>query len=64
MEENREKQEKAFISYLDDDGKPINAYAFIISTEGGFVTFDNGKNVIIIPSHRLLKIKHPSEAQQ
>jgi hypothetical protein len=47
---------ESFISYLDDDGKVINAYVLILEING-FVKFKTSSNVITIPRERVLKIK-------
>lgn len=56
-EGNNEIEKEVFISYLDDSGKIINGYVILVGTPGIFVKFKTNKNIISIPSERVLKIK-------
>ena len=58
--EIRDKK-KVFISYLEDNGEKVEGYVNSVETKEGWVIIDNGKNIISIPSHRVLKIKEGRE---
>jgi len=53
----QETRKKILIVYLDDDGNTINAYTDIIEYLEGFIRFETHKNIISIPTIRVLKIK-------
>ena len=49
---------KAFIGYLDDNDKKIEAWVNIIDIKDSYITFKtHGDNVILLPTWRILKIK-------
>ena len=60
MEKGKSKKE-SFISYIDDNGQPTNAFVEILEIKDDFVKFKTTKNVISIPSNRVLKIKEKIE---
>lgn len=61
MSDNISYKKKVFISYLDDNGEKVEGYVLSVETSDSWVTIDNGKNIIKIPSHRVLKIKEARE---
>lgn len=62
MENNRNSGvgKEVFISYLNDDNETISGYVSLLECNG-FVIFKTGKNIIRIPSSRVLKIKEKIE---
>ena len=48
---------KVFLSYLGDDNKIISGFVDLIGCDNNFVIFQTNKNVIRIPTSRVLKIK-------
>ena len=55
--EDKEKLEKIFISYLDDNDKKINIYAELLEITDKLITFKTKKNFLTIPVLRILKLK-------
>lgn len=48
---------RAFLSYLDDNDQKINGFVDILEFDKSFIKFQTDKNVITIPSSRILKLK-------
>jgi len=48
---------KTYISYLDDNDKKVSGYFDMLEQSKNFIKIQSGKNIIIIPYHRVLKIK-------
>ena len=63
MSEIRKNQipKKVFISYLDDNGQTISGFVDLLEANSSFVKFRTSKNIITIPSNRVLKIKENIE---
>ena len=59
-----DKKERTFISYVDDDGQTVSGYFKVIEIKDGFVAFDTDKNIIRIPTHRVLKMKEAKKDEQ
>lgn len=51
------KQQRCFISYLEDSGETRSGFFTILDIESSFVTFLTPENIIGLPIHRILKIK-------
>lgn len=59
MSDENLSNEKAFISYLDEDTNKREGYVKIIRFDASFVEFETPSgNHIIIPTARILKIKY------
>ena len=56
-EKNININKKVFVSYLDDNGEKVDGYFDSVGTSNNWIIIDNGKNIIRIPSHRVLKVK-------
>jgi len=50
-------EDKAFISYLDDNDEKIEGFFSIVESNEIFIKFKSGLNLITIPYSRILKIK-------
>lgn len=48
---------EVFLIYLEDNGQPVSAYVYIIDIKEGLITFKTNKNIITIPTTRIVKIK-------
>jgi hypothetical protein len=59
--ENGKSKKESFISYIDDNGQSTTAFVEILEIKNDFVKFKTAKNIIIIPSNRVLKIKEKIE---
>ena len=46
-----------FLSYQNDNGETISGYFEILEIAGTFVKIRTKGNIVIIPMHRVLKIK-------
>ena len=55
------ESEEVLIIYLEDNGSPVTAYVKIISIKEGLITFRTSKNIITIPTSRVIKIKERVE---
>lgn len=51
------RTEEVFLIYLEDNNEPVSAYVQIISIKDGLITFQTNKNIITIPTNRIIKIK-------
>lgn len=59
---NEFEEHEAWISYLDEENKTRQGFVIIVYFDSSFVKFrTDGKNIIIIPTARILKIKYPEE---
>lgn len=47
----------AFLAYIDDDDKVIKGYCQIKEITATTISFYTSNNLVIIPMHRLLKVK-------
>jgi hypothetical protein len=61
MEKEKKSKEKSFISYIDDNGQSTTAFVEILELKDDFVKFKTDKNIITIPSNKVLKIKEKIE---
>lgn len=52
-----DKEQKVFVSYIDDNNRPRSGYFNKVVTEGNFVKISSDKNEITIPASRIKKIK-------
>lgn len=62
--ENKEtgySDKEVFIIYLEDNGQPVSAYVYILNVKEGLITFKTQKNIITIPTSRVIKIKERGE---
>lgn len=50
-----------FLSYLNDTGEQISGYFEIVEITQAYVKIKTKGNVILIPMHRILKIKLKEE---
>ena len=48
---------RGFVSYLNDDNKKIEGYFDILEVNESFIKIKSGSSIILIPIHRLLKLK-------
>ena len=48
---------KNYVSYLDDNDKKVSGYFEMLEQNMNFIKIQSGKNIIIIPYQRVLKIK-------
>lgn len=48
---------RGFISYLNDDNKKIEGYFEIVEVNSSFIKIKSSSSIILIPIHRLLKLK-------
>ncbi len=48
---------KEYVSFIDDNENKVSGYFDIIKIDINFIKIKSGKNIIIIPYHRVLKIK-------
>ncbi len=48
---------KNYVSFIDDNGEKVSGYFEILEQNINFVKIKSGKNILIIPYHRVLKIK-------
>lgn len=53
--------EKIFISFLDDDGKIISGWFELLIDNLTYIKIRGASNNLIIPWHRILKIKEDRE---
>ena len=55
-------EQKAWISYLDEKNKSRQGFITIVEFDSSFVKFKTeSKNLIIIPTSRILKIKYKED---
>lgn len=52
---------EVFLIYLEDNGQPVSAYVYIQEVKEGLITFKTNKNLITIPTSRVIKIKEKVE---
>lgn len=57
MEKDLRDKKKEFVAYLDDRGEEITGYFDILEINNSFVKLHTNRCVLIIPFHRILKIK-------
>ena len=57
MSDEQEKYDRAFISYIDDDGNTKDGVFDDVVTGPNTVSFRTSKNRIILPWSRVLKVK-------
>ena len=48
---------RGFVSYLNDDNQKVEGYFDILEINQSFIKIKSGSSTIIIPIHRLLKLK-------
>lgn len=51
------RNKEVLLIYLEDSGEPVSAYVHILEIKEGLVTFKTNKNIITIPTSRIIKIK-------
>jgi len=64
MENNKEtgyRNKEVFLIYLEDNGEPVSAYVYVQEIKEGLITFKTSKNIITIPTSRIIKIKEKIE---
>jgi len=64
METNKEtgyRGKEVFLIYLEDNGEPVSAYVYVQEIKEGLITFKTSKNIITIPTSRIIKIKEKIE---
>jgi len=62
MENENKNKTLSFLAYLDEANQKIEGWVEIVHFDASFVKFKtHGKNIIIIPTSRLLKIKEKAE---
>lgn len=54
---------EVLLFYLEDNGEPTSAYVHIIDIKDGLITFQTSKNIISIPTSRIIKIKQKSNGK-
>jgi hypothetical protein len=60
-----EKQKQTIlIVYLTEEGDPTEVWCENYSFDNGFVVFETTANILAIPIHRILKIKHSKEKKE
>lgn len=52
---------RVFISFLNDDNIQQNTYCELIEEASQFVKIKIGLNIILLPYHRILKIKETDQ---
>lgn len=55
------KDKEVFLIYLEDNGQQVSAYVHIQEIKEGLITFKTLKNIITIPTSRVIKIKERAE---
>lgn len=53
--------EEVFLIYLEDNNEPVSAYVHLIEIKEGLITFKTNKNIITIPTSRIIKLKRKLE---
>ena len=48
---------KTYVSFIDDNDEKVSGYFEMLEQNPNFIKIQSGKNIIIIPYHRVLKIK-------
>jgi hypothetical protein len=48
---------EVFLIYLEDNNEPVSAYVQVVEIKEGLITFKTNKNLITIPTSRVIKIK-------
>ena len=48
---------EVLLIYLEDNGQQVSAYVYIQEIKEGLITFKTQKNIITIPTSRVIKIK-------
>lgn len=50
-------EEKVFISYKDEKENNIEGYFVLLERTANYVRIQGAKNILLIPYHRILKMK-------
>ena len=58
---SEDNKKKTFIIYQDENGEQQESWVDNLIIENSFVTFNTLNNKIMIPSHRVIKIKEKNE---
>ena len=58
MRDEKQDNEIAFISYLDENNQKREGYFKIIHFDSSFCKFETHNNILIIPTCRILKVKY------
>jgi hypothetical protein len=65
MENNKvtgyRQDKEVFLIYLEDNGQQVSAYVKILEVKEGMIKFMTNKNIITIPTSRVIKIKEKLE---
>jgi len=51
------RDKECFLIYLEDNGQQVSAYVYVQEIKEGLITFKTSKNIITIPTSRVIKIK-------
>jgi len=51
------RNKECFLVYLEDNGQQTSAYVYVQEIKEGLITFKTSKNIITIPTSRVIKIK-------
>lgn len=52
-----ERSKEVFMVYLEDNNSPVSSYVKIIEVKEGLITFETSRNIITLPTSRIIKIK-------
>lgn len=58
---SNEKYDKAFISYIDDNGKIKDGFFNKVEVTDNYVAFDTPNNRLSLPWNRIIKVKGPKD---